>query len=228
MAKPHPSEALEFVTISPQSTHQIEPVSEAFEDDGGSRPTGSSEATIRPTQSISQSMHDLLSFSGLRHMNTGARDATRSEHRMTFMEGLKLYPKAIGWSFVLSLTIVMEAYDLVLVNSFYAFPAFRRAYGVPTRNGYEITTAWQSALTNGAFVGEILGLLFSGLLTERFGYRYTIVGSLIALALFIFPAFFAFDIGTLMASQVLCGLPWGVFQVCTRVAVGGVFENKGR
>jgi MFS transporter, SP family, general alpha glucoside:H+ symporter len=34
----------------------------------------------------------------------------------------------------------------------------------------------------------------------------------VALCIFIFLAFFAFNIGLLMASKVLCGLSWGVFQ----------------
>jgi SP family general alpha glucoside:H+ symporter-like MFS transporter len=67
-------------------------------------------------------------------------------------------------------------------------------------------------LTNGAVIGEILGLLFNGHLTERFGYRRTLIYALLALISFIFLAVFAFNIGMLMASEVLCGLSWGVFQ----------------
>jgi MFS transporter, SP family, general alpha glucoside:H+ symporter len=101
----------------------------------------------------------------------------------------------------------------MIINSFYAFPEFKKAYGEMEPGGdYQITTAWQSALTNGAIVGEIFGLLFNGHLTERFGYRYTLMGALVALCIFIFLAFFAFNIGLLMASEVLCGLSWGVFQ----------------
>jgi SP family general alpha glucoside:H+ symporter-like MFS transporter len=120
---------------------------------------------------------------------------------------------AIEWLILLSLTIVIEGYNLTIINSFYALPQFTRAYGEPVGNEkYQISTAWQSALTNGALVGEIFGLLFNGHLTELFGYRYTLIGALVALCIFIFLAFFAYNIGLLMASEVLCGISWGVFQ----------------
>lgn len=136
-----------------------------------------------------------------------------AEHELGVLRAVRLYYKAIGWSMLLSLTIVMEGYDLTIVNSFYAFPEFKMAYGEQISSGdYQITTTWQSALTNGAIVGEILGLLFNGYLTERYGYRRTLIMALVALCAFIFLAVFAVNIEFLMASEVLCGLSWGVFQ----------------
>lgn len=57
----------------------------------------------------------------------------------------------------------------------------------------------------------LVGLSANGVLTEYFGYRKTLVGALIALAAFIFLSSFAFNLGTLLAGQILCGLSWGVF-----------------
>jgi hypothetical protein len=39
-----------------------------------------------------------------------AKDATDREHAMTLREALRKYPKAIGWSVLLSLTVAMEGY----------------------------------------------------------------------------------------------------------------------
>lgn len=47
-----------------------------------------------------------------------AQAATDKEHKMTLMEGLRTYPKAIAWSMVISLCIVMEAFDVCLLNNF--------------------------------------------------------------------------------------------------------------
>ena len=47
-----------------------------------------------------------------------ARRATEKEHQMSLWEGVKLYPKAIGWSVVISTCIVMEGYDIALINNF--------------------------------------------------------------------------------------------------------------
>ncbi|KAI1618634.1 hypothetical protein EDD36DRAFT_450077 [Exophiala viscosa] len=154
----------------------------------------------------------------LRQFSVDARAATKAEHRMTFINGVQLYPRALGFSVLLSMTIVMEGFDLTLINSFYAFPVFRRSYGAAVHPGttqqtdYQISPAWQSGLTNAAVAGEILGLLFNGFLTDRFGYHKTMVGTLIWMSLFVFLAFFAVNIRMLLAAQILCGLPWGIFQ----------------
>lgn len=47
-----------------------------------------------------------------------ARAATAKEQKMTLLQGIKLYPKAIAWSMIISTCIVMEGYDVSLVNNF--------------------------------------------------------------------------------------------------------------
>lgn len=41
-----------------------------------------------------------------------AKDATDAEHKLTALEGLKAYKKAIFWSVVFSMCIVMDGYDV--------------------------------------------------------------------------------------------------------------------
>lgn len=47
-----------------------------------------------------------------------AKTATDKEHKMTLWQGIKLYPKAIGWSLLISTCICMEGYDGCLLSSF--------------------------------------------------------------------------------------------------------------
>lgn len=47
-----------------------------------------------------------------------ARTATEKEGKMSLLQGVKLYPKAIAWSVLISTTIVMEGYDVALINNF--------------------------------------------------------------------------------------------------------------
>lgn len=146
------------------------------------------------------------------------QDATDSEHRMSFFDGLRIYPKAAAWSVALSSCLIMEGFDKALLGSLYAFPSFQRRFGVLQPDGsYEVTAPWQAGLSNGAHVGEIIGLLASGILTERYGYRKVIIGSLTLMIGFIFLMFFAVDIGMLQAGYVLTGIPWGVFQTITTI-----------
>jgi len=101
---------------------------------------------------------------GLRAMARSTAMATEVEKQMTFMEGLRTYPKAIGWSMLLSSTLIMEGYDLTIINGFFALPEFVKEYGTRTPNGgYEVTTQWQAGLTSGAVCGEILGLFANGI-----------------------------------------------------------------
>ncbi|KAM5456808.1 hypothetical protein MaudCBS49596_001049 [Microsporum audouinii] len=145
-----------------------------------------------------------------------AKAATDKEHKMTLLQGIRLYPKAVAWSILISTSIVMEGYDISLISNFYAFKQFNEKFGVQLEDGsYQVPAPWQAGLSNGAAVGEIFGLFLNGWFSERFGYRWTILGSLAWLAAFISLFFTAQNVQTLLAGEILCGLPWGVFQTLT-------------
>ena len=105
----------------------------------------------------------------------------------------------------------MEGFDIVLINSLMALPAFQRRFGEPSpKGGYQISAAWQSGLSNGALVGEVLGLFFIGYIVERIGYKKTMIGSLALLTGFIFIVFFAQNLPMLLVGEILMGIPWSV------------------
>jgi SP family general alpha glucoside:H+ symporter-like MFS transporter len=145
-----------------------------------------------------------------------AQAATAKEHSMSLWQGLKLYPKAIAWSVLLSTAIVMEGYDVVLMGSFYAMDSFKKQYGTLQPDGsYEMSASWQAGLSNAMNCGQILGLFANGIVSERFGYRKTMLGSLALVVGFIFLLFFAPNKETLLAGELLLGIPLGVFQTLT-------------
>ncbi|KAB5545749.1 general substrate transporter [Coniochaeta sp. 2T2.1] len=149
----------------------------------------------------------------LERMIQNARSATEKEHKMTLWQGIKLYPKAIGWSVLISSTIIMEGYDVCLINNFYGFPQFNRKYGEQLPSGeWQIPARWQSGLSNGANVGELIGLLINGWVSERFGYRWTVIGCLILVIAWTAIFFTAQNVQALLVAEILCGIPWGVFQ----------------
>ena len=163
------------------------------------------------------------SIPGFADVAGGAIAGTESEKRMGIIQGFKTYPKAVGWSILLSTAIIMEGYDIALVPGLFAQTEFCKKYGnfVPPTpekaEGYEVSAPWKLALTNGANVGEIIGLFITGLVAERIGYRWTMISSLFLVVCFIFIAFFAQNVQTLLVAEILCGLPWGVFQTCKRL-----------
>ncbi|KAK2764297.1 hypothetical protein FQN54_008989 [Arachnomyces sp. PD_36] len=142
-----------------------------------------------------------------------ARSAAQQEHHLGIWEAIRRYPKAVMWSVLLSTSIIMEGYDIVLINSFFAQPAFREHYGEydPGTESYQITAPWQNGLANAVSVGTIIGAFANGYFVHRFGYRLVLLASLVAISGFIFISFFAPTPAVLLVGQFMCGIPWGVF-----------------
>lgn len=65
-----------------------------------------------------------------------AQRATDKEHKMSLWQGIKLYPKAVGWSLLISTCIAMEGYDVCLLSNFCQFspPQLCRACVVQQRS----------------------------------------------------------------------------------------------
>ncbi|TKA48740.1 hypothetical protein B0A54_00876 [Friedmanniomyces endolithicus] len=134
-----------------------------------------------------------------------AKLAASKEHGLTVLQGLKPYRKAIGWSVMLSMAVIMEGYDTTLV------------------------------VTNGAYIGEILGLQVTGYLVDWYGNKKVMTGATILMIGFVRPlsdsgtphvnadtrqialSFFGMSLGVQLAGQILCGIPWGVYQTVTTV-----------
>ncbi|KAI4602846.1 hypothetical protein KJ359_008066 [Pestalotiopsis sp. 9143b] len=170
-----------------------------------------SEAVAHPRSSSSSHQQQQQGLAdttgGNAALVTEAKHAADAEHRMTLRAALRLYPKAIGWSMLLSSTLIMEGYDLALLGSLYASPAFNQKFGTqdPKTGKWAVSAAWQSGLSNGARAGEIFGLVFAGWAADRFGYKYTTIASLLLMILFVFVLFFAPDVKTLVVGEILCG-----------------------
>ncbi|PNH77439.1 hypothetical protein VD0001_g163 [Verticillium dahliae] len=142
-----------------------------------------------------------------------AQQSAENEHNLTLREAIRRYPQAVLWSVLLSASIIMEGYDIVLISSFFTSPAFRRRYGeyVPRTGTYEITASWQNGLSNAVSVGTIIGAFANGYFTHKFGYRKVLLASLVFICGFIAISFFSPNLPVLLVGQFLCGIPWGVF-----------------
>ncbi|KAK3339068.1 hypothetical protein B0H65DRAFT_289208 [Neurospora tetraspora] len=172
--------------------------------------TEAGTTTTTTTTTIPQAQDDVVLVE--------AKHAADTEHEMTLLRAIHLYPKAIGWSVLLSSTLIMEGYDLALLGSLYASPVFNKKFGEltnPATGKYAVSAAWQSGLSNGARAGEIFGLIFAGWAADRIGYKKTTIASLVLMIGFVFVLFFAPDVKVLVVGEVLCGIPWGAFQSVT-------------
>ncbi|KAI0968024.1 general alpha-glucoside permease [Xylaria arbuscula] len=146
-----------------------------------------------------------------------ADEANERERGMTLRHAFKIYPKAIGWSMLLSSCLIMEGYQTAVVGSVnLAYPAFTSRFGIVAPNGdHVIPASWQNGISGATNVGEIIGLQIAGVVSERWGYRWTIMGALIAVIGFIFFPFFAGSLTVFLVGELFQGMAWGVFQTMT-------------
>jgi SP family general alpha glucoside:H+ symporter-like MFS transporter len=117
--------------------------------------------------------------------------ATEDEHTMTFWQAVKRYRKACFWSAIVSCTIIMDGYDTALLGSLQAFPAFKYQFGhrVGDTSDYQVNAKWQVALGITNPLGNMLGILFNSVCTERFGHKKTVLVTLFFLCGIIFITF---------------------------------------
>jgi SP family general alpha glucoside:H+ symporter-like MFS transporter len=54
--------------------------------------------------------------------------------------------------------------------------------------------------------------MINGYVSERFGYRYTVMTCLTLIIAFTAIFFTAKNVIAIQVAEILCGIPWGVFQ----------------
>ncbi|KAK9452712.1 putative alpha-glucoside transport protein [Dipodascopsis uninucleata] len=141
-----------------------------------------------------------------------AKAGQDSLQKLTIGETVKIYKKAIFWSLMVSMCVIMEGYDQILIGNFFAYPEFAKKFGNYYPGiGYQLTAAWQSGLSNASNAGGFVGVLMNGFLVGRFGYKRVVLGALVCLSALIFMTFFAPNVTVLCVGEVLCALPWGIF-----------------
>jgi len=148
--------------------------------------------------------------------------ATEVEHSLTTREALKVYKKAVFWSVIVSMGIIMDSYDSQLMGNFYALPEFQKQFGKALKNGqYQVTTNWQMKLSMSGSVGNIIGVWANSYFCEKFGCKRVLLVSYLFMDALIFLLFFAPNIQALLAGSLLYNIPIGVF---TTLAVGYASE----
>ena len=145
-----------------------------------------------------------------------AQASDAADHSLTLKQAVKRYKKAVFWALALSFCLVMDGYDVVVINSFYGQPQFQERFGSPIGDGtHAISAAWQSGLSNSSVVGQLFGLTLSGYLADKIGPRKTTMGFLVWMTASIFATFFAPNLQVLAFCLAMCGIGWGSFQTMT-------------
>lgn len=141
-------------------------------------------------------------------------EQTEKEHNMTLIEGLRLYNRAVIWSVIVSLTIVMDGYNITLLNSLFGFESFKVQYGELLDNGkYDLSASWQTALSMLNCIGNIIGIIMGGWAVDKIGHKRLMQISFFFAVAFTFILVFAPSKPILFVGQILMGLPNGIFGV---------------
>lgn len=142
--------------------------------------------------------------------------ASDEESTLSRGELFSRYRPAIIYSALLSLALVMEGMDVGLINNFFAQQNYLNKFGWKDAKGKQhIPVSWQSAINNGNNIGSIIGLLLNGFLQSKYGSRRVYMATMVLMACMIFVLFFAVNVQMLFAGNILCGIPWGIFQTLT-------------
>lgn len=153
---------------------------------------------------------------------TVLEEAEKADGTIDLRRDLFLYLRAIVWSMLISLALLMEGYSTVLLPGLFAMSGFQHKFGEPlpvVLGSFEISAGWQAALVNCALGGQIVGLVLTGYLADKLGYRKILQCALVAFALSVFIPFFAQTKLMLVVGQFVLGIPLGVFQsICSTYA----------
>jgi hypothetical protein len=89
-----------------------------------------------------------------------AKHAADEEHAQTLWQAIKANKKAVGWSVLVSMSVVMEGYDTILIGNFFGYPEFQKKYGKDYGGtaGYQVSAPWQTGLSMASTVGAIFGI----------------------------------------------------------------------
>jgi hypothetical protein len=61
-----------------------------------------------------------------RQLSQAAEDRSNVEHTLTPGQAIKAYPMAIFWCLAVSMCVIMEGYDTILIGNLFAYPSFQR------------------------------------------------------------------------------------------------------
>ncbi|WEW57889.1 hypothetical protein PRK78_003356 [Emydomyces testavorans] len=142
-----------------------------------------------------------------------ARAAIDAETSMSFRTAIKLYPKAAAWSLFFSLGVIMTGFDPQIMGNLYGVPKFQEDFGYLFNGKMIISAAWQSGLSMGSPIGQVVGALAASYPMEWFGRKWTFLTCVILTAGCVFIQFFARSLAVLLVGELLGGLVLGCYAV---------------
>jgi SP family general alpha glucoside:H+ symporter-like MFS transporter len=102
--------------------------------------------------------------------------------------------------------LTLHSFDPQLLGQLYATPAFQRDFGYQFNGEWIISAPWQTGLSMGSPIGQVVGAFCASYPMEWFGRKKTFGACVIISSGFTFIQFFARSLPTLLAGELLGGL----------------------
>jgi MFS family permease len=110
------------------------------------------------------------------------------------------------------------------IGNLYATPAFQRDFGYLYKGEHIISAPWQTGLSMGNPIGQVVGAFFAAYPMEWYGRKKTFGVCVVLTAAFIFIQFFARSLKVLLVGELLGGLVLGTYAV---IAPAYASEGQG-
>jgi len=174
-----------------------------------------SAAELESAGSPEKQLHDASATGKMDAINEQmALDGALAEHHLTTWQALVKHRKAAAWSMLVSMSVIMRAYDIEITGNFYALPAFTKQFGAPVPgHGMQIETEWQVAMSMGPIVGQVVGAWAAAVPMDRWGRKKTLAIYLLLTTALVFMQVFAPNKTVLTVSMYLSGIIWGGYHV---------------
>lgn len=101
--------------------------------------------------------------------------------RMPLWQAVRTYPKVVTYFACLTSAVILWGYDLVIVGSVTAVPAFQKDFGELFEDEWIIPAGWLSLWLAFGPLGSLFGSITGGFIQDRIGRRYSLMtGAIIA------------------------------------------------
>ncbi|RYP93472.1 hypothetical protein DL770_000356 [Monosporascus sp. CRB-9-2] len=103
------------------------------------------------------------------------RNSIESGEDLPLGQAIRRYPKVAGYCLALTTAILLWGYDLVIVSSVTAVPAFQRDFGELFDGDYIFPATWLSLWLSFGPLGSTVGSVAGGWLQDRIGRRHSLM-----------------------------------------------------
>lgn len=108
------------------------------------------------------------------HFEQVAATAAAEDHQEGPIQAVRKHPLAFIWCVYAIYILILSSFDNQASGIVLGIPQFRKDFGTAFAGDYVLPAKWQSAYSGGPVASAVIGSLGSGLITDKFGRKWTL------------------------------------------------------